>query len=195
MASRTPSYIYQSPHGIWYFQLWIPARYRQKCDDKKLIRKSLGTRNRQHALRMAKRLWVQVEKKKYDWEDQAERDIAADERMYFRGKSLSAQVKEEGIDLTNPYEKDNFFETLTDWEIKALAFYENYQFEQRQANEPESVVTPAPIESGSVAAPSTGTNLRLSAIVEKWIHFNTKRKKKRPRKIPRKRPRKNGWKE
>jgi hypothetical protein len=90
MASRTPSYIYQSPHGIWYFQLRVPARYRQKCGDKKLIRKSLGTRNRQHALRLARRMWVEVEHKKYDWEDQADRDMAADERMYFRGKSLAA---------------------------------------------------------------------------------------------------------
>lgn len=177
MASRTPSYIYQSPHGIWYFQVWIPTQFREKCGRKKLIRKSLGTRNRKHALRLARKLWVKVEKQKYDWEDQAEQDIAADERMYFTGKSLSAQVEEEGIDLENAFERDNFFENLTDWEIKALAFYENYQFEQPQAEFVAAAAPQAPPPLPNPSAPVITvppSNHRLSDIVDKWIHFNTK---------------------
>ncbi|MBT3013552.1 MAG: site-specific integrase [Candidatus Thiodiazotropha sp. (ex Lucina aurantia)] len=177
MASRTPSYIYQSPHGIWYFQVWIPERHRKASGQKKLIRKSLRTRSRKHALRLARELWVKVEKLKYDWEDQAERDIAVEERLYFKGKSLSAQVEEEGIDLTNPYEKDNFFETLIDWEIEALAFYENYQFEQRQSalmpSDPQPAVPNSSVlqQIENLQPPGIKpSKLRLSDIVKKWIH-------------------------
>ncbi len=172
MASRTPSYIYQSPHGVWYFQVWIPERFRHTSGQKKLIRKSLRTRCRKQALRLAKKLWVQVEENRYDWADRAEREHAEDERLYFTGKSIAARVKEDGVDLDNPFERDNYFETLTDWEIKAFAFYENHQLEQQQTTEPQPVVPTLAIPP----TPTTGiqlSTLRVSDIVDTWIRFNT----------------------
>jgi len=190
MASRTPSYIYQSPHGIWYFQVWIPAGFREKCGQKKLIRKSLRTRSRKHALRLARGLWVKVEQEQY--EDRIDQEADEDERMYFRGKSIAAQLTEDGVDTNNPYEVSRLIEELPDYDIKALALYENTL---ANLKEKESESTPVPVVPTrppvsnvpslpvTPQEPSTGitpSTLRLSDVVEKWIHFNAKVRTKKP---------------
>lgn len=69
MTSRTPSYITKNRLGIYLFQYAIPAIVINNGDrlGKKLIRKSLRTRDRKVALRIARIYWLIMDKiwKKY----------------------------------------------------------------------------------------------------------------------------------
>ena len=79
MHSRNPSYITKNRLGIYIFQYRIPKHIRDFHPNlKKLIRKSLKTRNRQEALRLARKLAVMMEDKNYrklgKFEENSERD-------------------------------------------------------------------------------------------------------------------------
>jgi hypothetical protein len=77
----------QSRHGIWYFQLWILARLRTRFGNKYLVRKSLRTRDRKLALRLARRLWVMMASDT-DFERHVTQEADERERLYFKGKAF-----------------------------------------------------------------------------------------------------------
>jgi hypothetical protein len=63
--TSTPSFITKNRLGIYYFQLTIPSIISRKTSApvfSKLLRKSLGTRNRREALRKSRILWVMMDK-------------------------------------------------------------------------------------------------------------------------------------
>ncbi len=62
MAVKTPSYLWRSPRGIYYFRLRLPAELVRSSSSSKRpeFRRSLGTGNRQQALVRARRIWLSV---------------------------------------------------------------------------------------------------------------------------------------
>jgi len=71
MANHTPSYITKNHLGIYLFQMKLPTAIRcQLSVQKVLFRKSLKTRNRNHALKLARFLAVimdNLSKKYFDY--------------------------------------------------------------------------------------------------------------------------------
>ena len=65
MTIFNPSYLVQSRHGIWYFQIQIPSNCR-KNNSRSLIRRSLRTRDRQVALSRSRYWYIQIVENNYD---------------------------------------------------------------------------------------------------------------------------------
>jgi integrase len=65
MTFFNPSYLVQSRHGIWYFQVQIPPDFR-KHHSRTLIRRSLRTRDRNVALSLSKYWYLKVIELNYD---------------------------------------------------------------------------------------------------------------------------------
>jgi len=66
MDFKNPSYITKNRLGIYYFQLRVPKQFCQNNPHlPPLIRKSLGTRNRREALRLARKMVVLMENTDY----------------------------------------------------------------------------------------------------------------------------------
>ena len=65
MTVFNPSYLVKSRHGIWYFQMQIPLEFR-KNNSRRLIRRSLRTRDRNIALSRSKFWYLKVVELKYD---------------------------------------------------------------------------------------------------------------------------------
>ena len=65
MTVFNPSYLVQSRHGIWYFQIQIPPSFREKYS-RALIRRSLKTRDRNVALSRSKFWYLKVVELDYD---------------------------------------------------------------------------------------------------------------------------------
>ena len=59
MTVFNPSYLVQSRHGIWYFQMQVPPDFRKK-NSRTLIRRSLRTRDRNVALSRSKFWYLKV---------------------------------------------------------------------------------------------------------------------------------------
>ena len=65
MTVFNPSYLIQSRHGIWYFQMQVPPNFR-KNNSRTLIRRSLRTRDRNVALSRSKFWYLKVVELDYD---------------------------------------------------------------------------------------------------------------------------------
>ena len=65
MTVFNPSYLVQSRHGIWYFQMQVPPNFR-KNNYRTLIRRSLRTRDRNVALSRSKFWYLKVVELDYD---------------------------------------------------------------------------------------------------------------------------------
>lgn len=65
MTMFNPSYLVQSRHGIWYFQIQIPPNFR-KNNSRTLFRRSLKTRDRNVALSRSKFWYIKVVGRDYD---------------------------------------------------------------------------------------------------------------------------------
>ena len=65
MTVFNPSYLVQSRHGIWYFQMQVPPNFR-KNNSRTLIRRSLRTRDRNVALSRSKFWYLKVVELDYD---------------------------------------------------------------------------------------------------------------------------------
>jgi hypothetical protein len=70
MAIQNPSYLLKSRHGIWYFQIQIPKKYRIGIK-RKLFRKSLRTTDRFLALKKARIWWLIMDENDFQWEEEA----------------------------------------------------------------------------------------------------------------------------
>ena len=65
MTVFNPSYLVQSRHGIWYFQMQVPPNF-CKNNSRTLIRRSLRTRDRNIALSRSKFWYLKVVELDYD---------------------------------------------------------------------------------------------------------------------------------
>jgi hypothetical protein len=118
MTVQTPSYLLKSRHGIWYFQIQIPEKFRTS-QKRKLFRKSLKTSNRIIALKMAKIWWLRMEENDFQWEAEAEADFLNEQ--YHRGKLIYQQLTK--LDSNDTYEIHAFLDSLSMVEENALRYY------------------------------------------------------------------------
>ena len=66
MSKKSPSYIFKSKHGVYYFQLKANPVLRQRLNIRgRLYRQSLRTKDRQIALMLARRLWMEINYNRY----------------------------------------------------------------------------------------------------------------------------------
>lgn len=123
MNFKTPSYITKNRLGIYYFQLRVPKPFCQNNPHlPPLIRKSLGTRNRGEALRLARKMVVLMENNDYLQNLSAIDDLANKHNdLFHRGKLLFEtleRLEKEGDRL----EMEEFFIGLSQAEEKALRY-------------------------------------------------------------------------
>jgi integrase len=116
MAIQTPSYLLKSRHGIWYFQIQIPRKYRTS-DRRQLFRKSLKTTNRLLALKQARIWWLRMVENDFEWEEEA----GHQNEKYHRGKLIYQQL--DALDSDDAYEVEQFFNSLSESEETALRYY------------------------------------------------------------------------
>ncbi len=116
MAIHTPSYITKNRLGIYLFQIKLPTTIRCHISTKKvLFRKSLKTRNRNHALKLARFLVVIMNhlfKKYFD-----------DPESYGKAMQLLASY-----DLAS--EKSHSFSEFEEMFLSGLDEYEDYLLEK-----------------------------------------------------------------
>ncbi|MDD2725589.1 MAG: site-specific integrase [Methylovulum sp.] len=123
MDFNPPSYITKNRLGIYYFQLRVPKQFCQNNPHlPPLIRKSLGTRNRREALRLARQMVVLMENNNY-LQVVSSIDMEADKnnQLFHIGKPLFEELerlKDEGLNL----EMENFLINLGQLEEKALNY-------------------------------------------------------------------------
>jgi integrase len=123
MDFKTPSYITKNRLGIYYFQLRIPKQFCQNHPHlPSLIRKSLGTRNRREALRLARKLVVLMENNDYlQGLSSIEKEAGKHDDLFHRGKPLFEKLQrlEEGGDRL---EIEEFFASLSPGQEQALGY-------------------------------------------------------------------------
>ena len=120
MTVQTPSYLLKSRHGIWYFQIQIPEKFRTS-QKRNLFRKSLKTSNRIIALKMAKIWWLRMEENDFQWESEAEAEADFLNEQYHRGKLIYQQLTK--LDSNDTYEIHAFLDSLSMVEENALRYY------------------------------------------------------------------------
>ena len=129
--ATNPSYLCKRGN-IYYFQARIPVGL--ACaggyNPHKIIRRSTRTGNKREALRIARKWWVQLMGNNEQYEGQAEieameRQIGIEEEMYFKGMEIAGRVSK--INRNISFEWNRFAETLSDYEIRCLEFYEKQQ--------------------------------------------------------------------
>lgn len=68
MSNKSPSYITKSLHGVYYFQIRIDKTLRNRLKLKgKLYRKSLRTKDKATALKLARKIWVKLYADEEEW--------------------------------------------------------------------------------------------------------------------------------
>ena len=90
MTSFNPSYLVQSRHGIWYFQIRIPKKIRKE-KSKSLVRRSLKTRSRSDALSRSKFWYLKVIEFDYDLSRFNERESSSE---LITNKTLSECIED-----------------------------------------------------------------------------------------------------
>ena len=122
MASTGPSYLTKNRFGIYYLQLRVPLHIRQNRPGcQKLIRKSLRTRNRREALRLARRLVVWMEQNKYEKLDEWEAQLRDEDMRLHVGLPIFhklQQVEAAGDQVVI----DEFMATISEPELEALQY-------------------------------------------------------------------------
>lgn len=69
MAVKSPSYVTKSHHGVYYFQIRVDNILRVRLGLKSPIyRKSLKTKDKKTAIRLARRLWVELYCEDEEWD-------------------------------------------------------------------------------------------------------------------------------
>ena len=133
MLSRNPSYITKSRHGIWYFQFWMPERVRYNGKTRrKLIRRSLRTRNRNKALRLARKWWLNMHDEDNNNEliprdqEKWEREFEREKDLYETGAKWAQKLEIWGIDRNNYFQMESFLDSLTPDQLDAFIFYDDY---------------------------------------------------------------------
>ena len=133
--SRTPSYLFQSRHGIYYFRVRIPLSIKKRYNISKTeFRRSLETRSHSVALRLSKRLWVKMEDSDYAMKD-IEREMESFAQEEALGKKLLkrfliAQIESKETGILDNEDADSFFsncnenEKATDIILRELEKYE-----------------------------------------------------------------------
>ena len=116
MTISTPSFLKKSRHGIYYFRVRIPTPIRNLFASKEILR-SLGTGNRQEALRCARILSVQVD----DFFEGIRTETMTDRKYnrmdWIAGKMIrrpdgSIEMENIQVDADNPNDTKSFMEAL-----------------------------------------------------------------------------------
>ena len=116
MTVQNPSYLLKSRHGIWYFQIQIPKKFRTS-QKRQLFKKSLRTTNRLLALKKSRLWWLKMEENDFRWEDEAENH----NEQYHSGKLIYQQLNK--LDSNDTYEIHEFLNSLSIDEENSLKFY------------------------------------------------------------------------
>ena len=144
--ANSPSYVTQTKHGIYYFQIAVPRHQNSK---KTLIRKSLRTRCRREALALARQWWLHMKKHNFDWEEQANLEDA----LYRQGKTIARRMADYGISESDEFEFRAFIEELNDNELRAYAFYD-------ENNSQKTTTTQSPSTASPRKAPNTQSDFQ-----------------------------------
>lgn len=127
VTRRNPSYLVQSRHAIYYFQMRIRAHQQHLFGNKKLFRRSLRTRNYTVALSLARKWWVYMNSKEMlttESLDELRHIDEAEEQfthLYRLGKTL--QAKYDDLDKQDGIEQNEFLMRLSEEDKEALKHY------------------------------------------------------------------------
>jgi len=155
MAIQNPSYLLKSRHGIWYFQVQIPKKYR-KSDKRQLFRKSLKTTNRLLALKRARIWWLIMEENDFPWEKDA--DYYAE--LYHRGKLIYQKLN--ALDEDDVFERDLFLEDLSPSDETAFKYYNDRLLDKTPK-------TPDSTEFSNSSTANDTDSFPLSELTDKFI--------------------------
>lgn len=117
MSSSSPSYLTKNRLGVYILQVRVPANIRH---NRRLIQRSLRTRNRRDALKQARRLVIQLEDNNFDI-DLIDKQFLRDAELFHIGKPLFEELQRlwsEGDQLAI----DSFLVDLTSNEEEALRY-------------------------------------------------------------------------
>ena len=68
MSNKSPSYITKSHHGVYYFQIRVDKLLKNRLGiNSKLYRKSLKTKDKKTAIKLARKLWVKLYADDIEW--------------------------------------------------------------------------------------------------------------------------------
>lgn len=165
MKSNGPSYLFKNRFGVFHFRARIPENVRTRYQlTKKVIQKSLNTKNRREALDLARRWWVKMTD--IDWILDLERKIEIYDEKLLEGRRIHSELKAITDDPEHlPSDVDSFFEFLTPDQIEAFECYENHLVEQKiQDKQPIQHVEN--VQEGTMISNSTIT---LSIAYEKFV--------------------------
>ena len=163
LSPRNPSYITRSRHGIWYFQLWITEFDEYGLDSRrKLFRKSLRTRSRRKALKLARRWWIKMaddskERTTLEIIEEMEQAIAREPHLYNLGAKIVEKIETWGIDENDSFQMDSFFESLTPPQQEAYIFY----LESRQKAREKADKQTAQTSTTATHHPSSKTSQKV----------------------------------
>ncbi len=187
MTFRNPTYITKTKHGVYYFQARIPRFYCQKYGIKKrLIRKSLRTKNRKLALSLASRIWSRYcvmiyldqpmsEKSKGQKQLESlfegEAHLLQEDFKLTQNATIAIKVfdRYDEISPNNTYLQSIFWDSLEDYEHNAIRFVQENEIDldhYRPKLKPASIKPPQP--------ESTSNSLRIldfDELLEKYLAF------------------------
>lgn len=163
MLQRLPSYLTLNRFGIYYFQYRVPEYQLNLHGGRKLIRKSLRTRDRRLALSLAQR-WFQRMQDKDLFE--YEQKITSDADLYSRGRSIHEEYDK--LDRNDVHSEDEFFMRLSEYDKEALQYYSKIAA-SRQAAESIPATPKTQQQPHQTGIEEVDGSPRLNQLVERYI--------------------------
>lgn len=182
MTSKAPSYITKNRLGIYYFQYCLPISFitHDIKSIKRIFRKSLRTRNRQHALKRSRILWLIMDELKLKY--------FANPELF--GKAMKLLMEYEQYENAGWDEiEGKFLIYLDETEDFLLEQIIKYKLEQGQRNNDSHYIeflekSLPQIIKKTVHALSlepevlTQENIKLSFLIQEWLKFKESSLKK-----------------
>ena len=122
-VTSAPSYVTTNRLGIFYFQYRVPTHFQQSGISRRLFRKSLHTRDRRLALKLARRWAVGMD-------DLAKRFFATPEAF---GKAMELLMRYKGIECASWDTAESLLMELDDAEVDLLMHAVDYDTMRQKA--------------------------------------------------------------
>ena len=112
MSCKNPSYIICSKHGVYYFQLRLNIRLKKTLGTKSsFYRKSLRTKDRRIALKLARILWVNL------YMTKSKKDKSISEPSEEEKQQIINDIYSESIYIRDAIEASKLLENFPNWDI------------------------------------------------------------------------------
>jgi len=163
MLQRLPTYLTLNRFGIYYFQFRVPDYQLYLHGGRKLIRKSLRTRDRRLALRLAQRWFQRMQDKElFEYEQK----ITSDADLYSRGRSVHEEYDQ--LDRNDVHAEDEFFMRLSEYDKEALQYYSKVAA-SRQAAQSIAVTPQLRHQPQQAIIEEADDSPRLKELIESYI--------------------------